>query len=295
MTTGREEVGSEASTRVRRAAAAALAGAAFLVGAAVAMADNGPSGNGSTTTAPSAPAPITTTPGSSSPPTTPPVDTTPPPKRVSHLKVTTPVPGQIVLTWRLVNPSNIAHVFVRRGLAGHCAKEPTLQTQIGSLDRRTKQVDKSEQDKVTYCYAVFTLDVAGRWASPVTRLARNKGDTTRPAAVTDVKAVFGQGGAVRLTWTNPSDAARVLVIRELGSACPSVPGDGQRVGTAGRRSSQVDTAAQPGSTYCYGVFAFDQAGNRSPVTTTTIATVQPSTQTTSATPPSQPGSSGSSR
>ena len=41
VTTGREEVGSEASTRVRRAAAAALAGAAFLVGAAVAMADPG--------------------------------------------------------------------------------------------------------------------------------------------------------------------------------------------------------------------------------------------------------------
>jgi hypothetical protein len=291
VTTGREEVGSEASTRVRRAAAAALAGAAFLVGAAVAMADPGP--------APPPPPPNTG--GSSSPSTTPGStrDTTPPP-RVSGLHISAPKPGRMVLSWTLVNPSDVAHVFVLRKSGGHCPTLPvrTNSTQhigvlIGSLGPRTHEVDTTEHDRTTYCYAVFTLDAAGNWASPVTDRVRNPGDVTAPTAVTDVRAVLRQGGGVTLTWTNPSDAARVLVIRELG-VCPSVPSDGQRVGSTLHRSSQVDTAAQPGSTYCYGVFAFDEAGNRSPVATTPIDTTQPSTPTANATPPGQSGSSGSS-
>lgn len=304
VTTGREEVGSEASTRVRRAAAVALAGAAFLVGAAVAMADNGPSGNGSTTTAPSAPPPITPAPGSSSPATTPsttstaPTDSTPPP-RVKGLRVSAPKPGQIALTWKLVHPSDIAAVFVLRKPAGHCPTAPIktkvipdVGRRIGSLAPRTHETDTSERDGKSYCYAVFTLDTAGNWASPATHLARNPGDHTPPSAVTDLTTRVDQGG-VTLTWTNPPGAARVLVIRELGSVCPGAPSDGERVGNALRPSSQVDTAAQPGSTYCYAVFAFDEAGNSSRAVTTPVTTPPP-TQTASGTPPNQSGSSSSS-
>ena len=300
VTTGREEVGSEASTRVRRAAAVALAGAAFLVGAAVAMADNGPSGNGSTTTAPSAPPPITPAPGSSSPATTPTTPTTPthsaPPPRVRGLKITARKPGQIVLTWTLANPSEVAHVFVLRRPAGHCPTSPVQRTatRIGSLDARTRQVDTTEHDTTRYCYAVFTVDSIGRWVSPVTHLARNKGDITKPAPVADLTKTVRQSGAVSLAWTNPPDAARVLVIRELGSVCPSAPSDGQKLGNGLHPSSLVDTAAQPGSTYCYAVFAFDEAGNRSVAATATVTTAPPPAQTASGTPPNQSGSSSSS-
>ena len=284
----------------------ALAGAAFLVGAAVAMADNGPSGNASTTTAPSAPPPITPAPGSSSPATTPstnptaPSDSTPPP-RAKGLRVSAPKPGQIVLTWKLVHPSDIAAVFVRRKPAGHCPTAPIktkvildVGRRIGSLAPRTQETDTAERDGKKYCYAVFTLDTAGNWASPATHLARNPGDQTRPDAVTDLTTRVDQGGAVTLAWTNPADTAHVLVIRELGSVCPSAPSDGQMVGNALHRSSEVDTAAQPGSTYCYAVFAVDAAGNRSLAATTPVTTPPPSTVTTGATPPNQSGSSGSS-
>jgi hypothetical protein len=283
----------------------ALAGAAFLVGAAVAMADPGPSGNGSTTTAPSAPPPITPAPGSSSPATTPsttptgPSDTTPPP-RAERLRVSAPKPGQIVLTWKLVHPSDVAAVFVRRKPAGHCPTAPiktkaiaNVGTRIGSLAPRTHETDTTARDGTRYCYAVFTLDTAGNWASPATHLARNPGDQT-PPAVTGLTTKIAQGGAVTLAWTNPPDTARVLVIRELGSVCPSAPSDGQKVGNAVHRSSQVDTAAQPGSTYCYAVFAFDKAGNSSRAATADITTPPPSTQTASGTPTNQSGSSGSS-
>jgi hypothetical protein len=111
--------------------------------------------------------------------------------------------------------------------------------------------------------------------------------------VTGLTTSVGQGG-VTLTWTNPPGAARVLVIRELGSVCPSAPSDGQRVGNTRHPSSQVDTAAQPGSTYCYAVFAFDKAGNSSRATTATVATPPPSTQTASGTPPNRSESSSSS-
>ena len=150
----------------------------------------GPSGNGSTTTAPPPPPPSTggssspsTTPGTSTTPTTPttPKDDTPPP-RARGLKVSAPKPGQIVLTWTLVHPSDIAHVFVLRKPAGHCPTFPLQRTatQIGSLNPRSRQVDSNERDTTKYCYAVFTLDAAGNWASPATLGARNPGDRTRP-------------------------------------------------------------------------------------------------------------------
>jgi len=206
-----------------------------------------------------------------------------------------------VLTWQLVHPSDIAAVFVRRNPAGHCPTAPVkskvtpkVGTLIGPLSPRTHQVDTTEHDGTRYCYAVFTLDTPGNWASPATHLARNPGDHTRPAAVTGLTETVGQGGAVTLAWKNPPDATRVIVTRVLGSTCPTAPRDGQNVGTAARRAKQVDTAAQPGSTYCYAVFAYDQANNRSVAATATVTMPPPATQTANATPPSQADSSGSS-
>jgi hypothetical protein len=296
VTTGREEVGSEASTRLGRAAAAALATVAFLLGAAVAMADPGSKASGSTTTAPPPPPPSTG--GSSSPSTTAgqPTDLKPPP-RARDLRVDAPKPGEIVLSWTLVNPSDIAHVIVARGPAGHCPTQPIHVAQIGGFDRRTTQVDSKEHDTTRYCYAVFTLDVAGNWASPVTHLARNKGDTTPPAAVTDITGRVGQGGAVRLAWTNPPDAAQNLVVRGPGTTCPQFLADGTSIGTRRLREAQVDSTAPSTGTSCYAVFAFDKAGNTSPIVTApvTLTPTPTSTQSPSpASPASEPGSSSSS-
>jgi hypothetical protein len=288
VTTGREEVGSEASTRARRAAAAALATAALLLGAAVAVADPAPP--------PPPPVPPSGGGGSTSPSGPATSSDSTPPKRVHGLKVAAPNPGQIVLTWTLVHPSDIAHVFVLRKPAGHCPTwplEPTA-TRIGSLDVRNRQVDNSEHDTTRYCYAVFTLDALGHWASPVTRLARNKGDITPPKAVTDVTGMFGTAGAVTLSWKNPRDAAHDLVVRGHGSACPGSPADGDKIGTRGLRTSETDPSAQPTGTYCYAVFAFDDAGNRSPIVTTTVKPTPATQSSDSTSPPSQPSSSGSS-
>ena len=213
------------------------------------------------------------------------------------LRVTVSKPGQIRLTWTLVHATDIASVFVLRGPAGRCPTKQPLQpsaTRIGPVDPRTSQTDTTERDTKRYCYAVYTLDKAGNWASPVLERAVNPGDTAPPAAVTDVTSTTSSSG-VRLTWTNPADAAEILVIRGAGTACPAAPAAGTRVGGRSARSSETDTTVDTATAHCYSVFALDQAGNRSPGTTTNVAPfVPPSSGTRPAPSGGQAGSSGSS-
>jgi hypothetical protein len=274
---------------------------AALVGASAAMGDPGPP-----STAPSAPAPPTSSTGSGGPSTittttqaSRPTDQTPPP-RAHDLRVTAPKPGQIVLTWRLVHRSDIASVWVNRGPASRCPQVPVASPgfyagrTIGPVGPRSRQVDKGERDTKNYCYAVFTLDKAGNWAKPVTHLIRNPGDTTPPVAVTGLTATFGKGGAVRLAWTNPPDAAHDVVVRGPGSTCPQFTTDGTPIGTHALRRSEVDSSVPTPGKYCYAVFAYDAAGNHSPVTTSTVeppATTTPTQTSPASPPPSQSGSS----
>jgi hypothetical protein len=293
VTTGREEVGSEASTRARSVAAAAIAAGCLLIGAAIAVADTQPppppppppdtggGGAGSTTVQ-------TTT-------QTAPRDTTPPP-RVHGLRVDVSTPGRTVLTWTLVHRADIASVFVLRGPAGRCPTHQPLQPsakRVGDVTPRTRQVDKRERDGKRYCYAVYTLDKAGNWASPVVAHVRNKGDTTAPDPVADVSTTTTRSG-VHVAWTPPPDAAQILVIRGRGAACPGTPATGTRIGGRSVRSSQVDATADTTTAHCYSVFALDQAGNRSPGTTAHAkANVAPSGVSGAATAARQSSSSSS--
>jgi hypothetical protein len=273
----------------------AMAIGGLLVGAAVAVADTGPP-------PPPPPPPDTGGGGSTSTPTTtvtPPTQThdkTPPP-RVHGLNVTAKKPGQIVLTWTLVHPADIASVFVLRGPAGRCPTKQPLQSsanRIGSIEPRQRQVDTKEHDGTRYCYAVYTLDKAGNWASPVLARIANPGDTTAPVAVTDVTATPSSSG-VHLAWTNPADAAAILVIRGQGTTCPDIPAAGDRVGSRAVRSSQVDSTVDTATGHCYSIFALDQAGNRSTQATADVVPyVAPSSGTASAPAGGPPSSSGSS-
>jgi hypothetical protein len=280
----------------------ALGVGASLVGAGVASGDPGP------TTAPDPPPPTTGTGGggggggvttSSGPTSNQPTTPAKPPARAHDLRVSAPKPGRILLTWKLVHPSAVAHVFVLRGPAGRCPATPIQRsaTRIGTLDPRSHQLDTTEHDRTRYCYAVFTLDAAGQWAPPATHLARNKGDLVPPAPVSGVSAALGAGGAIHVTWTNPPDAAHDVVVRGHGSTCPHFESDGTTLGNRRPRESQVDSSVPGSGSYCYAVFAYDAAGNASPLTTTTYAPAPPpaTSPTSSPTPPpSQPSSSGSS-
>jgi hypothetical protein len=281
---------------------------AALITASTAMGDPGPtqpppppppppSSTATTATITATPPPSSSTASDPKPPK----DSTPPP-RVADLRVNVHTPGQITLTWRLVDAPDVDHVFVNRGPADRCPNEPASNviagsfagTTIGPVDRRLRQVDTTAQDTKRYCYAVFTLDRVGNWSKPATHLARNPGDTTPPAVVSDVTSAPASNGGITISWTLPKGAAEVAVIRGSGASCPAKPADGQRIGDRTLRSSQIDPSAQAGATYCYSVFAFDAAGNRS-TPATEAATVPAATQPTSPPPPpAQAGSSGSS-
>ncbi len=279
-----------------------MAGGAFLVGVGAALVGASTAmGDPSSTTAPPPPPPpppstqtITATlPPSTSTQSKPPKDSTPPP-RVANLRVNVHTPGQITLTWELVDAPQVAHVFVKRGPANQCPTFPLQKSArtIGSFDPRTRAVDTTAKDGIRYCYAVFTLDNAGNWAKPGRHMARNPGDTTPPAAVGDVTVIPAGSHGVTLSWTNPTGVVEVAVIRAAGAGCAQKPADGAPIGDRQLRSSQTDASAKPGSTYCYSVFAFDAAGNRSKAAAEP-ATVPAAPRPAPPAPSAQAGSSGS--
>ena len=83
--------------------------------------------------------------------------------------------------------------------------------------------------------------------------------------MTGLTTTVGRDGAVTLAWTNPPDAARDLVVRGPGSACPHFPSDGTAIGNRRLRTTQVDSAPPSTATTCYAVYAIDSAGNKSDI------------------------------
>ena len=71
-----------------------------------------------------------------------------------------------------------------------------------------------------------------------------------------------------LTWRNPAHAALafIAVRRGLAGGCPTGPADGTPIGGESVRTTQTDTTAQAGVTYCYRVFALDAAGDAAATT-----------------------------
>jgi hypothetical protein len=247
-------------------AAAACAVTALLgIGAATALADGAPppppppppqGGGGSpppsTTTSP----PVSTTPA-------PPPDTTPP-GRVAHLKAITSHPGRITLTWSNPGASDLAGIVVRRSW-GACPQLPSDGVRVGGKSVRTRQVDTGAANGATYCYGVFAFDASGNHS----RAAYDPGVMIQavvvaPKAVTGLTATVA-GKDVVLNWHNPvqSGLRFIAVRRGVGTACPTGPADGTQIGGEVVRTSQIDTTAQAGVTYCYRVYALDSAGGAS--------------------------------
>lgn len=111
-------------------------------------------------------------------------------------------------------------------------------------------------------------------------------DAAPPAAVTDLK-VFTHVGAVTLTWDLSADAdlEDTVVQLRVGSTAPATPTDGVLVTDpdgAGPQPAAPNLVVpspgnvtwvdglDPGTDFTFGLFARDDSGNISPVTTRTI-------------------------
>jgi hypothetical protein len=259
-------------------AAAACAVTALLgIGAATALAGSAPppppppppqGGGGSpppsTTTSP----PVSTTPA-------PPPDTTPP-GRVAHLKAITSHPGRITLTWSNPGASDLAGIVVRRSW-GACPQSPSDGVRVGGKSVRTRQVDTGAATGTTYCYGVFAFDASGNYS----RAAHDprvmiQAVVVAPKAVTGLTATVA-GKDVVLNWHNPAQAGLrfIAVRRGVGTACPTGPADGTQIGGDVVRTSQIDTTAQAGVTYCYRVYALNSASSASTGSDANVTTPAP--------------------
>jgi hypothetical protein len=254
--------------------ATACAVAALLgIGAATALASSPPppppppppTGGGTPPPATTTTPPTTTTPTTRTTPAPPP--DTRPPARVGNLRAVTKVRGRVTLEWSNPGAADLAGVVVRRGW-GACPGSRRDGVRIGGNSVRTRQVDTSAASGATYCYGVFAFDANGNYA----RAAYKRGVTIEavvvtPRPVTDFTATTS-GGHVVLTWRNPAHAALafIAVRRGLAGGCPTGPADGTPIGGESVRTTQTDTTAQAGVTYCYRVFALDAAGDAAATT-----------------------------
>jgi hypothetical protein len=85
-----------------------------------------------------------------------------------------------------------------------------------------------------------------------------------PAPVANVH--ISKTAPIRLSWTLPaaSDLGKVVVLRSVVPKCPAALTEGTPIGGTGRRSTQVDRKAVPGTAYCYAIYVIDTAGHTSP-------------------------------
>jgi hypothetical protein len=106
-----------------------------------------------------------------------------------------------------------------------------------------------------------------------------------PTPVTGLAADTTVAGQITVSWTSSASGtvSQIVVRRGDGSACPASPTSGTAVGGTTVRTSQVDTAVDPGTSYCYAVFALNDAGPSDPATVSA---------TTPATAPSGSSSAG---
>ena len=94
-------------------------------------------------------------------------------------------------------------------------------------------------------------------------------DTTAPAAASSLHVTLN-GATPTVAWKLPTDVdvSHVVVRRLEGMVAPATPTDGVAV-YSGPKTSAPDTVTA-GSTYTYGVWVVDGAGNTSPEATRTF-------------------------
>jgi hypothetical protein len=193
--------------------------------------------------------------------------------------------------WSNPAANDLAGIVVRRAW-GACPASPNDGVEVGHDAVRTRQIDTGAAARTTYCYGVFAFDRSHNYSHvALDPGVLNPGVVATPKPVTDLTAT-ADGSNVLLSWRNPVYAglAYIAVRRGPATDCPTGPADGIPVGGQGVRTTETDTAAQPGVAYCYRVFALNAAAHASATTAdANITTPQPVAPT-----PSHPSASASS-
>lgn len=112
-----------------------------------------------------------------------------------------------------------------------------------------------------------------------------KTDSYPPGPASGLEVTARSTGSVSLRWVNGQapDLQMVAVRRKTGSAPPTSLEDGRVVSVDRLATSAVDTGLKPHTTYSYGVFMLDRAGNASVPAVLTTRTLGRATAVTTGT------------
>jgi hypothetical protein len=185
--------------------------------------------------------------------------------------------GSIGITWAASSDgtgSGVARYIVRRSLsstppASVADGDATCQVSVTSC------TDSTTLNGKLYTYAVFAVDLAGNISLGGTSAAVTARDQLGPVQPSGLAVTPGDA-SVALRWAAAGaddDVAGYVLVAKPGSQAPTSDTDGTRVCAAITATSTACTATglTNGATYTFGLFALDEALNRSQPATVTAA------------------------
>ena len=188
-----------------------------------------------------------------------------PPAPVTALKATGISATSLKLTW--VNPTDadFTGVTVRR-IDGSTAPATILEGTEVTTDSATSATVTGLIVGQAYSFAVFAKDQGGQnTIAPLEAVYASDETAPGPVTLLTAQAGAGDGSAISLKWTNPTDAdfSGVMIRRAEGPTAPATPTDGvQVIDFVDDVSYVVDGGVVAGTEYSYAVFAYDTATPR---------------------------------
>src|SRR6185369_4801428 len=175
--------------------------------------------------------------------------------------------SQINLSWSAATDTGGS------GLAGY--KIYRSGVQIGT-STTTSYSNTGLSAGTSYCYTVAAYDNAGNTSAQGTQACRTTSattDTTVPSVPSGLVASAASSSQINLSWSAATDTGG------SGLAGYKIYRNGVQIGTS-PTTSYSNTGLSAGTSYCYKVAAYDNAGNTSAQGTQACATPQASVDTT---------------
>ena len=193
------------------------------------------------------------------------------------IAATAAIDGSVGIAWTAPSDgagSGVARYVVRRALSAS-APATTADGDATCQGAATSCADATALNGKQYSYAVFAVDRAGNTSGAGVALGILARDQLAPGAPAGLAATPGDG-TVDLRWTAAApddDVAGYALVAKPGTSAPTSDTDGVRVCLAilAESTSCTATGLTNGATYTFGLFALDEALNRSQPATVSSA------------------------
>ncbi|MGC9455659.1 MAG: fibronectin type III domain-containing protein, partial [Phycisphaerae bacterium] len=203
-----------------------------------------------------------------------------PPAAPTNLTATAVSSTQIDLDWDDNSEPDLDHYNIHRSTTSRVKGNPS---DFYTTCTPSNYSDMAVSAGTTYYYKVLAVDTAGDESDPSNEAsATPAGDTTPPAAPTNLSASVVSGSQIDLDWDDNTegDLDGYNVYRDTSSGVPVDAG--YQIATGVASSSYSDTTVDDQTTYYYVVTAVDTASNES------AASNEASATTPDETPPAAP-------